>query len=171
MEQARSRYGLCVAALGAALLGGAVFMPWYGPSPRAHSYIPRLVGGLAGAHLSDVDAWGGSPQLAVILLVAAALALLDVLAPLLLDRKHVARGAGGALVLVGSVAVGCTIFRMLDPPSAGLFASSLRQGAWLALIGGGAVVLGGIWPRNAFARELSRELGDELVGLRTGALS
>ena len=41
---------------------------------------------------------------------------------------------------------------MVDPPTpAGdLLALSLREGAWLALLGSVAIVLGGMWPRCAF---------------------
>lgn len=167
MARARSRYGMCVAALGAILLGASVFMPWYSAAPRAHVDIQGVVQGIAVSRLSEVDAWRGLPQLTVVLLVVAVLALLDVLVPLARVRGGVAGGAGGALVLVGTVGAVCTLFRMVDPPAwGGLITPSLREGAWLALIGACAVVIGGMWPRHAlrhaFGHEFGREFGHEL---------
>ncbi len=159
MASARSRYGMCVAALGAMLLSASVFMPWYEAAPRAHS----VVQGIAASRLGEVDAWRGLPQLTVVLLVVAALALLDVLVPLTRVRSEIAGGAGGALVLVGAVAGVCTLFRMVDPPAwDGLIGPSLREGAWLALIGACAVALGGMWPRHALGHEFGHEFGQEL---------
>ena len=57
-------------------------------------------------------------------------------------------GAGGAVVLLGIVASACVLYRMIAPPSpAGeLVALSLREGAWLSLLGALMVALGGLWP-------------------------
>ena len=63
-------------------------------------------------------------------------------------------GAGGSVVAArrGRRAC-CVLYRMVDPPTpAGdLLALSLREGAWLALLGSVAMVLGGMWPRCASA--------------------
>jgi len=59
-------------------------------------------------------------------------------------------GAGGSVVLVGAVAAVCIVFRMLVPPTpeGDLIALSLREGAWLALLGALAMIVGGLWPRH-----------------------
>jgi hypothetical protein len=52
------------------------------------------------------------------------------------------------VVVLGVLASGCVVYRMLAPPSpAGeLVALSLREGAWLSLLGALMVALGGLWP-------------------------
>jgi hypothetical protein len=88
-------------------------------------------------------------DVSVILLVLAALALLDALVPLARGAR-LPDGAGGALVLVGLVAAVLVTFRMLVPPEPGgaYLSLSLRGGAWLSLLGSLAIVAGGMWPRR-----------------------
>jgi hypothetical protein len=144
----RSRYGLMVSACGALLLIAAVFLPWYEVALASHTSASAAAGhqlGLISAHraLRDVN---------VLLLALAALAILDALAPL--ARGSVGPlpgGAGGSVVLLGSVAAALVLYRMLVPPANVIAAaelSSLREGAWLALLGSLAIALGGIWPRS-----------------------
>jgi hypothetical protein len=59
--------------------------------------------------------------------------------------------------LLGVVAVVCVLFRMVDPPApAGDFlALSLREGAWLALLGSAAMVAGSLLPENLGSRKPS----------------
>jgi hypothetical protein len=140
----RSRYGLCVSALGAIVLAASLFTPWYAPLVVAHA-----AGGTSAVrHLATVDAYHALPNLTVLLLVLDALAMLDVLAPLARGRGPVPGAAGGSVVLLGGVAAACVIFRMIDPPAFGAdaLALSLREGAWLALLGSATIALGGMWP-------------------------
>jgi hypothetical protein len=158
----RSRYGLWVSALGAIVLAASVFMPWYRVAGAAGvSAVAGVAGALSGpahasvaaqasVHMLTLDGYRSLSGLSVVLLAIAALAMLDVLLPLLRGRGPVPVGAGGAVVLLGAVAGACALYRMIDPPSAvvqALGVSSLREGVWLALIGSVTVMLGGLWPR------------------------
>jgi hypothetical protein len=172
----RSRYGLLVSALGAIILVVSVFLPWYEVSFTANgvafvsqlgdqfvsqfgnvhlqSYLAPLHGRLAalsGQGIGAVSAHQVLHDMNIILIALAILALLDALFPLALGASVVGDGAGGAAVLLGSVAAVCVIFRMISPPTpAGDIVSlSLREGAWLALLGSMMMVLGGLWPRAA----------------------
>lgn len=173
MAADRSRYGLLVAALGAVLLAVAVFLPWYGLSLTAggavfvqevgdqvvahygnaalQQYLTPLhatLSSLVGQQLATVSANQALKYMNIVLLVLAGLALLDALLPLA-RAGSVPDGAGASLVLLGSVATACVLYRMLDrpDPAAGLISLSLREGAWLALVGSLAMLLGGMWPR------------------------
>jgi hypothetical protein len=180
MVEDRSRYGLVVAALGAILLAISVFLPWYGVSFTASgiaevqrlgerllsSFGNAIVQGYAVPLRSDLGSLAGQPfasvsgraalgGLSILLLVLAALALLDSLLPLA-RTSRVPAGAGGALVLLGLLAAVIVLFRIVVPPSpmGSLLALSPREGAWLALLGSIMVVAGGAWPRVAGAAAL-----------------
>lgn len=170
----RSRYGLLVSALGAIVLAISVFLPWYGVSLTVggvalvqhfgdqvasqfgnatfQSYMSGAhaqIGTLAGQQLGSVSAHQVLKDLNVVLLVLAALAIVDALLPLARPGGSVPAGAGGSVVLLGVVAGACVVYRMLVPPipTNDAIALSLREGSWLALLGSVAMVLGGIWPR------------------------
>ncbi len=170
----RSRYGLLVSALGAVVLAVSVFLPWYGVSFTAsgiayvqqvgdqvaaqfgnatlQSYVGGLhasLDGLAGRQVGAVSAHQVLTYMNVILLVLAGLGMLDALLPLARAGAPVPGGAGGSVMLLGAIASLCVLFRMIDPPTpAGeLLTLSVREGAWLALLGSLAMVLGGMWPR------------------------
>jgi hypothetical protein len=178
MSDERSRYGLMVSALGAVLLAISVFLPWYGVSftaagvAAAQQYSQQVIsqfgnaslqaytsglhtslGGLVGHQFVALSAHQSLKYMNVVLLVIAGLALLDVLLPLARPTNSIPDGAGGSAVLLGIVAALCVVYRMVDRPEPleGLVALSLREGAWLALLGSLAVVLGGMWPRVASA--------------------
>ena len=172
MTTERSRYGLFMSSLGAALLAGSLFLPWYRVSVTAagagslghvgsqvaghlggglQGYVAGLHGtiaALAGQQVGALTASQALSALSVILLVLAGLALLDALVPLARGHSPVPAGAGGAVVLLGVVASCCVLYRMIAPPApAGeLVALSLREGAWLSLLGALMVALGGLWP-------------------------
>jgi hypothetical protein len=179
MPGERSRYGLMLSALGAIVLAVSVFLPWYGVSFTANgivvlqsvgdqvatqfgnatlqSYMSGLhanLGGLAGQEFTAVSAHQVLKDLNVILLVLAGLALLDALVPLARPDARVPEGAGASVVLVGSVATVCVLYRMVVPPTpaGGLVALSLREGAWLAMLGSLLMVGAGLWPRFLRAR-------------------
>ncbi len=171
----RSRYGLLVSATGAIMLAISVFLPWYGVSftpngialvqqtsdqvaaqfgnAALQSYMSGLhasLGGLAGQQVGAVSAHQVLHDLNIVLLVLAGLAMIDALLPLARTGTSLPGGAGGSVVLLGALASVCVLYRMVDPPApAGdILSLSLREGAWLALLGSIAMVLGGIWPRS-----------------------
>ncbi len=179
MSAARSRYGLLVSALGAALLAVAVFLPWYGLSLTATGAavaqqtdeqlvqqfgnaglqarlggLHNSIAGLAGRELGSVSAHQVLHDLNVVLLVLAALALIDALIALARASAPLPDGAGRAVVLLGALASVCVGYRMVHPPipAQDVLALKLREGAWLALLGSLMVALGGIWPRSAILR-------------------
>ncbi|HTU79229.1 MAG TPA: hypothetical protein VMF09_10770 [Solirubrobacteraceae bacterium] len=145
----RSRYGLFVSAVGAIVLGVSVFLPWYGVGFAAHAGV----GASAGGRLATVSAFHALANLRVVFLVLAALALLDALLPLASTGAPVPGGAGGSVVLLGTIAAACALFRMLELPAltGEVLALSLREGAWLALLGAVTMVLGGMWPRCVYS--------------------
>jgi hypothetical protein len=176
MADERSRYGLMVSALGAIVLAISVFLPWYGISFTAagvaaaqqisqqvvsefgNSTLQAYAGGLhaslnglAGHQLAAVSAHQALKYMNVVLLVIAGLALLDVMLPLARPLPSIPDGAGGSAVLLGVLAAVCVVFRMVDRPVPleGIVSLSLREGAWLALLGSITMVLGGMWPRVA----------------------
>jgi hypothetical protein len=164
MAGVRSRYGLFVSAVGAIVLAASLVTPWYGVGTGSHPHPAALAGhalagtpaghALAGtpaghALAGTVDAFHALPGMTVVLLVLGALAMLDITAPLVRTDGPLPGGAGGSLVLLGVVAGAFTVYHMIDLPAlgGGTFATSLQEGAWLALIGSVTMVLGGMWPR------------------------
>ena len=182
----RSRYGLAVSAVGAIVLAVSVFLPWYGVSFRPQgialaqqvgdqvasqlgnatlqSYMGSVhadLGALAGRELATLSAHQALKNINLVLLALAALALVDALLPLARHAARVPEGAGASVVLLGTVAGGCVLYRMAVPPApAGeLVSLSLREGSWLALVGALTMVGGGLWPRLARG-DGSSERGD-----------
>ena len=197
MVSDRRRYGLLVAALGAVLLAISVFLPWYGvaftqlgASAAAHAgqealehfgnaslsaYAARLpaeAATIAGRQFAALSAHQELQNISVILLILAGLALLDALVPLA-RGAGLRDGAGAALVLVGALAAALVAFRMAVPPDVGgsYLALSLREGAWLSLLGALAIVAGGLWPRGsapALAEEEPPPAGERIWSQLSG---
>lgn len=194
----RPRYGPLVSALGAIVLAVAVFLPWYGVSFTAHgisfaqqvgsqvasqfgnatlqSYMAGLhtsLAGLAGHEFTALSAHQALKDLNVVLLILAGLGC--VLALLALAGAQSPEANRGPLALLGAVATACVLYRILDPPTppGELLALSLREGAWLALIGALAMVGGALWPRRAASAALSdanvESAWSELSGWTPGA--
>jgi hypothetical protein len=184
MAGERSRYGLLVSAFGAILLAVAVFLPWYGLSFTAagialvqqtsdqlasqygnatlQAYVGAQHAGLsalAGQEFTAVSAHQVLKNLNIVLLVLAGLAMLDALLPLARSGSSVPDGGGAAVLLLGTLGVICVLYRIVHPPSpAGeLLSLSLREGAWLALLGSLAIVAGGLWPRRRAAAQESSD--------------
>ena len=70
--------------------------------------------------------------------------------------------------MFGLIAAICVLYRMVARPlgEGELFALSLREGAWLALLGSLAMIAGGLWPRRLRERGLSGvEIEDVWSGL------
>ena len=172
----RSRYGLFGSALGAALLAVSVFLPWYGVSLTAQGVaLAQSVGeriaeqfgnaalkadmgtlhagmsSLVGQQVAALSAHQALKYMSIVLLVLAAFALLDSL--FALAHRSAPDGAGASLVLLGAIASVCVGYRMAHPPApggaalGGVFSLSLREGAWLALLGALLILGGGLWPR------------------------
>jgi len=161
----RSRYGLMVSAFGAVVLIVSVFLPWYEVAVTAHA----SAGVAAGHGLALVTGHRALHEVNIVLLVLAALAILDALVPLARADGPLPGGAGGAVVLLGAIAAAFVLYRMLAPPapSLGFTELSLREGAWLALLGSLAIVLGGMWPRSIdFVAPASAPSPGALSGLR-----
>jgi hypothetical protein len=173
MAGERPRYGLLISALGAIVLAVSVFLPWYGVSFTAagltlaqqigdqaaaqfgnaalQSYMSSFhanLSSLAGHQFMALSAHQALKDLNVVLLVLAGLAIAVALMALAGPGSSSSEGHRAPLLLLGAVAAMCVIYRMVDPPSvAGNFlALSLREGAWLALLGSVAMMAGALWP-------------------------
>ena len=153
----RSRYGLLVSALGAIALAVSVFLPWYGLSFSA--------GALAGRQFAELSANQELADLSVVLPVLACLALLDSLIPLVRAASPVPAGSGASVLLLGSVAAVCVLYRMVHVPApAGeLLTLTVGVGAWVALLGSLAMVAGGLWPRSIGSSSSYPELSESLA--------
>jgi hypothetical protein len=170
MTASRRRYGSLVSAIGAIVLVVAVFVPWYGISFTEHGVALTEQAGegftaqfgnaalqqrvasshatlsaLAGHELVAVSAHQALKTVNVVLLVLGGLACAIALVSLA-DPDAIANGGRSLLTLFGLGAAALVVFRMVLPPTpAGRVVSlSLREGAWLALLGSAAVV-GGAW--------------------------
>jgi hypothetical protein len=189
MSDERFKRGQFVSALGAALLGACVFLPWYGVTltqsgvESARSAITGIAqqygnatlqsdagavgaqfGSLTGRTLGTLSAHDVLKDLSVVLLILAAIGLVAALANL----AGMARTGRGQIALVGAIAFIAVGFRMVDPPAAPdeVLALTLRWGAWLALAGSAAMVIGDLWlssPRNE--QQPQTELSQALEGL------
>jgi hypothetical protein len=167
-------------ALGAIVLAVSVFLPWYGLSFTANgiafaqqigsqaaaqfgnatlqNYMGALhanLSGLAGHEFTSLSAHQALTNLNVVLLLVAALGVLAALLALAGPESASSQGNRPALALLGAVGTACVLYRMIDPPAVAgnLLALSLREGAWLALLGSLAMTGGALWPgRGALAR-------------------
>jgi hypothetical protein len=180
----RPRYGHLVSVLGAILLAISVFLPWYGLSftsagigllQQSADQLAAQFGNatlqadiaaqhaslsaLAGHEFAAVSAHQALRNLNIVLLVLAGLALLDALIPLASGGASMPDGGGAAVVLLGSLAAACVVYRIVWPPSLGgeLVLLSPREGGWLALLGSLAILAGGLWARARPAQSGSTE--------------
>jgi hypothetical protein len=172
----RPRYGLLISALGAIVLAVSVFLPWYGVSFTAdglafaqqagdqaaaqfgnatlQSYMGEFhanLSSLAGHQFTALSAHQALKDLNVVLLLLAGAAIVIALLALAgagFSSTSAPDGHRAPLILLGIVAASCVLFRMVDPPApaGGFLALSLREGAWLALLGSVAMVMGALWP-------------------------
>jgi hypothetical protein len=174
MAAERPRYGPVVSTLGAIVLAVSVFLPWYGVSFTASGIaLVQQVGdqvasqfgnaslrgymnaahanlsSLAGHQFTALSAHQALKDLNVVLLIVSGLAIAIAL------RALAAPGSGfdghrSPLALLGVAAAACVLYRMVVPPApAGdVLALSLREGAWLSLLGSAAITGGALWPRR-----------------------
>jgi hypothetical protein len=152
----RSRYGLCMSALGASALAVAALLPWY----RVGSVVHAGLGQARPSALTSFSEHQALPDMKAFLLVLAVLAMLDALLPLVRAGAPVPGGAGGSVALLGAVAAACALYRILDPPapSADAISLTLLEGPWLALLAALTMMLGGMWPRRVPGGQLAPEL-------------
>jgi hypothetical protein len=180
----RPRYGLLLSAAGAIVLAVSVFLPWYGVSITADgiAFIQRVgnqfaaqfgnaqlqsmvgglhadLGGLAGHQVAAVSAHQALTNISVVLLIVATAGILLALSGLARAEPASAGSHGGPIALLGALAVACVLYRLVDPPSAAssLITLSLREGAWLALLGSLAMVAGGLFPQSLGRRSSGSE--------------
>jgi hypothetical protein len=185
MAAERPRYGLLISALGAVVLAVSVFLPWYGVSFTAaglafaqqvgdqaaaqfgnaalQGYLAELhanLSSLAGHQFIALSAHQALKDVNVVLLILAGLSIVIALLALAgagFSSASAPDGHRGPLALLGILATICVLFRMVDPPApAGEFLTlSLREGAWLALVGSAAILGGALWPERFGARRRS----------------
>jgi hypothetical protein len=178
MVDDRAPLGLLIAALGAAVLAVSVFLPWYGVSITASGAVSAQQGlsavaqqygnanlqaeasqlgaafdSLAGRQLVTVSAHEVLKDISPILLVLAAIALLASLFRLAGASGPVEAG-GGQIALAGGTASLFVLYRMLERPGAetDLVSLTLAWGIWVALLGAGAIVAGGLLSASARPR-------------------
>ena len=181
----RPRYGLLVSAFGAIVLAVAVFLPWYGVSFTAagiafaqqagdqaaaqfgnatlQSYMGEYhatLSTLAGHQFTALSAHQALKDLNVVLLLLAGAAIVIALLALAgagFSSASAPDGHRAPLLLLGILAAVCVLFRIVDPPTpeGGVLALSIREGAWLALLGSAAMVAGSLWPETLGSRSPS----------------
>jgi hypothetical protein len=169
MSAPRPSYGHLVSAIGAAVLAVAVFLPWYGVAitqtgietaqqgitsaaqqygnPQLQSLANEVsgqFGALAGHQLGTVSAHEALKVLGYVLLALAAVGLLAAV----MSLAGAARVGRGQLALLGGISAALVAFRMAAPPAPAepVFTLSVQWGAWLALAGAVAIVVGDLWP-------------------------
>lgn len=184
-----------MSAFGAVVLAVAVFLPWYGVSitergatfagqagdrfafqygnaalqSHLSQFHDRLVS-LVGHELFALSAHQALSKINFVLLALAGLGLLIALLALAGPASASSEANRVPLALLGLLAAACVAFRMLDRPSpageaGGLLSLSLREGAWLALLGALCMAAGALWtPRRASLRS-SRESGEVFAEL------
>lgn len=136
--------GLVVALVGAGVLLASLSLPWY--AIDLPSGLRGLLDGVAqqagsGGFAQDLeaDAWEAFEIADVALAGAAGLSFI-LIAAAVMGRASAAT-VSRALQVTGGFVIGLTLFRMVDQPDpAPLLA--VRSGPWIALLAGGAIVLG-----------------------------
>jgi len=168
----------------------SVFLPWYGVSLTAQgaayaqqvssqvasqfgnatlqSYVAsahNAIGGLAGHELFAASAHQVLQNISVLLLVLAGVAVLIALLTLAGAQLGSGDADRGPLALLGAVATVFVLYRIAVPPplQSQLFDVSLREGAWLSLLGALAILAGASWPRSSGARASASPAAGENV--------
>jgi hypothetical protein len=181
MAADRSPIGWLVSAFGAIVLIVSVFLPWYalGLSARGIAYVQQVQSeqvqrygnstlqselgslqsraqALAGKQLVTITAHQAFSTISVVLLVCGGLGVLIALVPLAREISSDFDGTAPWLLLLGVIAAVCVLYRMAVRPSENAIVSlSLREGAWLALLGSVALIAGGLWPRRLGSKRTS----------------
>jgi hypothetical protein len=181
MAADRSPIGWLVSAFGAIVMIVSVFLPWYalGLSTRGIAYVQQLQSeevqrygnstlqselgslqsraqALAGKQLVTITAHQAFSTISVVLLVCGGLGVLIALVPLAREISSDFDGTAPWLLLLGIISTVCVLYRMAVRPSENAIISlSLREGAWLALLGSVALIAGGLWPRRLGSKRTS----------------
>jgi hypothetical protein len=188
MAADRSPIGWLVSALGSILLVVSVFLPFYAVSLTANgvAFIQRLqseqvqqygnatlqselgslharLGGLAGQQLGSVSAHQVFSTISVVLLISGGLGVLIALLALARESSSDSDGTAPWLALLGLLAAACVLYRIAVRPGSGNedLSLTLREGAWLALLGSLAMLAGGLWPRRLRSRQKSQAALDD----------
>jgi hypothetical protein len=175
--------GLLLSALGAAVLGLSMFLPWYSVSitptgaaaaQQQFATVAQQYGNanlqtmadqigagfsaVAGRSLVTLSAHQALKDISVIVLLLAGVALLASL----LRLADVVELGGGQIALLGFGAALCVLYRMLSPPGTdtGFISLSLSWGSWLSLLAAIAIIGGGLWTPSAGRRNSSDFLLD-----------
>lgn len=184
MARDRSPYGFLASALGAVVLGLAVFLPWYGIGITAqgvaavesrdnqvvaqfgNTALQQQLGGLhaqlssiAGRQIASISAHQAFSRIGPLLLIVAGLGILIALISVAREQPSELDASGGWVALLGAIALVCVLYRMLARPAGEqpFLTLSLREGAWLALLGAVAMIAGGLWPRRMRSDHASAE--------------
>jgi hypothetical protein len=192
MANDRSRTGWGVSALGAIVLIVSVFLPWYalGLSANGIAFVQQLdnedvqrfgnatlqneigsmhahLNALAGRQLVTITAHQAFSTIGVVLLVAGGLGVLIALLALARESSSDLDGAAPLLAVLGAAAAACVLYRMaVRPVESPDLVLTLREGAWLALLGSLALIVGGLWPRRLRSpRASDAKLEDAWSGL------
>lgn len=180
----RSPYGFLACALGAVVLGLAVFLPWYGIGITAqgvaavesrdnqvvahfgNAALQQQLGGLhaqlssiAGRQIASLSAYQAFSRIGPLLLIVAGLGILIALISVAREQPSEFDASGGWVALLGAIALVCVLYRMLARLAGeeSFLTLSLREGAWLALLGAVAMIAGGLWPRRMRSDRASSE--------------
>ena len=172
MVDDRPPRGLLLSALGSAVLGVSMFLPWYSVSITAtgaaaaqqqlanvaqqygNSNMQTLTdqigagfSAIAGHPLVTLTAHQALKDISVIVLLLAGVALLASL----LRLADVIEIGGDQIALVGFAAALCVLYRILSPPGThtDYITLSLSWGSWLALLAAVAIVGGALWTPSA----------------------
>ncbi len=178
MAADRSPIGWLTSVLGAIVLVVSVFLPWYGLAltTRGIAYMQRVqseqiqrfgnatlqgelrhlnarVQTLAGKSLVTITGHQAFSKISVVLLICGGLGILIALVPLGREMSSDFDGTAPWLALLGLIAILCVLYRMAVRPDEDVnVTASLREGAWLALLGSIGLLLGGLWPRRLRSR-------------------
>jgi hypothetical protein len=175
MARERSPYGFLACALGAVVLGLAVFLPWYGVGLSASgvglveqqdSQLAAQFGNaalqekldsehaqlssLAGRQLGSISAHQAFKRIGPMLLILAGLGILISLVSVARNEPADFDATRSWIALLGALAMICVLYRVFVRPTgdAAYLELPLRAGAWLAIVGSAGMIAGGLWPRR-----------------------
>jgi hypothetical protein len=195
MARGRPPYGFLASALGAIVLGLGVFLPWYSVGITTQgvaavesrdnqvvaqfgnaalqqqlSGLHAALSSIAGSQIGSISAHQGFSRIGPLLLILAGLGILIALNSVARERPSELDASRRWVAALGAVALLCVLYRMLARPLAEqpFLTLSLREGAWLALAGSVAMIVGGLWPPRASIAQASAEQLDDVWSRLSG---